>query len=94
MNLQPLNNHVILRNVEAATKTSGGLFLPESAKERPTEGVVVAMAKEIGEDLNLGDRVIYKKFAGDEITFDGEKLRLISYDDLLAIVPAGDAIPE
>lgn len=94
MDIQPLNNHVLVRYVEAVTKTASGLFLPETAQESPREGVVVAMAADVGDDLNLGDRVIYKKFTGDEITWDGEKLLLIAYPDLLARVPSTDAIPD
>jgi chaperonin GroES len=94
MDLQPLNHHVLLRHVEPATQTKSGLFLPEAAQEKPREGVVVAMASDVGDDLNLGDRVIYKKFAGDEITYEGEKLLLIAYADLLARLPATDSIPD
>ncbi len=94
MDIQPLNAHVLIRSVEAVTQTASGLFLPENAQEKPTEGVVVAMASDVGEDLKLGDRVIYKKYAGDEISFDGEKLRLVAYADLLARLPQGDVIPE
>lgn len=94
MDLQPLNNHVLVRHVEAKKQTASGLYLPEAAQEKPREGLVVAMASDVGDDLNLGDRVIYKKFAGDEITYGGEKLMLIAYADLLARLPATDAIPE
>lgn len=93
MNLQPLNGHVLLRGIEAATKTSSGLYLPESAVEKPTEGVVVAMASDVSKDLSLGDRVIYKKFSGEEVTYNGEKLRLLPFSDLLVKLPATDAIP-
>jgi chaperonin GroES len=93
MNLQPLNGHVLLRAVEAATKTASGIYLPETAVEKPTEGVVVAMASDVSKDLSLGDRVIYRKFSGEEITHDGQKLRLLPYADLLAKMPAADAIP-
>lgn len=94
MTLQPLNAHVLLRAVEATRQTASGLFLPDAAQEKPTEGVVVAMAADVGKDLNLGDRVIYKKYSGDEITYNGETLRLVAFADLLARIPAADAIPE
>ncbi|RME22199.1 MAG: co-chaperone GroES [Deltaproteobacteria bacterium] len=94
MDIQPLNAHVLIRNVEADTRTASGLYLPDNAQEKPTQGIVVAMASDVGEDLKLGDRVIYKKYAGEEITFDGEKLRLVPYADLLARLPQGDAIPD
>lgn len=93
MDLQPLNGHVIIRSLAAQTQTASGLFLPETATEKPSDGIVVAMASDVGKDLNLGDRVIYKKHAGDEITWQGEKLRLVAFADLLARVPQADAIP-
>jgi len=93
MDLQPLNGHVLIRHSEQATQTASGLFLPESAVEKPTQGVVVAMAPDVGKDLNLGDQVVYKKMAGDEITWEREKLRLVPFVDLLARIPAADAIP-
>lgn len=93
MEIQPLNGHVLIRSMEAQTKTASGLFLPDSAAEKPSEGVVIAMASDVGKDLNLGDRVIMKKHVGEEVTWQGEKLRLVAFADLLARVPPADAIP-
>lgn len=93
MEIQPLNGHVLVRTVPPKTQTTSGLYLPEVAAEKPSDGIVVAMASDVGKDLNLGDRVIYRKHAGDEVVWDGEKLRLLPYADLLARVPQADAIP-
>lgn len=94
MKIQPLGDYVLIRQVEAQAKSAGGLYLPESAKEAPDEGIVVAIAAEAGDDVAMNDRVIYKKFSGEEIEVDGEKLRLVSVGDLLAKYATADAIPE
>lgn len=94
MNLQPLGEYVLLQPIEAEEMTAGGLYVPESAKERPTEGLVVALAADSGDDIALGDRVIYKRYAGEEIHVDGDDYRLVPVGDLLAKYVAADAIPE
>lgn len=94
MNLQPLNGRVLLEPLEAADQTAGGIYVPESAKERPTEGIVRAISADAGEEIELGDRVMYKKFSGDEIHFEGSDYRLVSFEDLLAKYVAADEIPE
>lgn len=93
MNLQPLNGNVLLRLSEAPTRSARGLFLPDASTQRPSEGVVVALASDVGKDLDLGDRVLFRKNAGEELELDGEKLRLIAFSDLLARVPQADVIP-
>ncbi|MBN2798537.1 MAG: co-chaperone GroES [Deltaproteobacteria bacterium] len=94
MNIQPLGEYVLIRLVEATAKSAGGLFLPESAKETPDEGIVVAMAAEATDEVKIGDRVIYKKFSGNEIEVEGVKHRLMPAADLLAKYVEADAIPE
>ena len=93
MAIQPLNGNVLLRPMEPATKTSGGLYLPETAREAPAEGVIQALPPGDGAEVTIGDRVLYKRFAGEEITFGGEKLRLVPQGDLLAKYVEADAIP-
>lgn len=93
MNLQPLNGHVLLRYIEAEEKTSGGLFLPDTAREQPAEGIIEALPAGSSDEIAIGDRVIYKKHAGEEITLAGEKRRLIPEGDLLAKLVVADAIP-
>lgn len=84
MNLQPLNGHVLLRLVEAEEKTSGGIYVPDAARERPAEGVIEALPAGASDEIAIGDRVLYKKHAGEEITLAGVKRRLVPEGELLA----------
>lgn len=92
MKIQPLGDYVLIRQVEAEEMTAGGIYLPDTAREKPAEGLIVAVAADIGEDVAIGDKVIYKRFAGEELKIDGEKLRLVSVGDLLAKYVSGDEI--
>ncbi len=94
MNVQPLNDLVLLRPVEVEEKTEGGIYLPGSAQEQPAEGVVEAKAANASDDVDIGDRVVYKRFSGEEVTFDGTTFRLVSAGDLLAKYVEADEIPE
>lgn len=93
MDWKPLGDRVIVRTLEAEEKTAGGIVLPDTAKEKPQLGEVVAVGpgawSEKGERLPLevkvGDRVIYSKFAGDEIKFKGEKYLILSEREILAV---------
>jgi chaperonin GroES len=93
MNLQPLNGHVLLRLVEAEEKTKGGLYVPDSAREQPAEGYVEAKSSGSSDEIAIGDRVVYKKYSGEEISLDGTKYRLIQEGELLAKYVEADAIP-
>lgn len=93
MNLQPLNGHVLLRLVEADEKTKGGLYVPDSAREQPAEGYVEAKSSGASDEIAIGDRVLYKKYSGEEIDFEGSKYRLLPEGELLAKYVEADAIP-
>ncbi len=92
--IKPLMGYLLVEPSEAATKTSSGIILPESAKEQPAQGTVLA----IGEDfvlpngqvlrspVKVGDVVVYKKWGGDEIKIDGKELKLVKFEDLMAII--------
>lgn len=92
--IKPLAGYVLIRPSEAQTKTASGIYLPESAQEKKALGEVVS----IGEALSLpgghyitcpvkvGDRVYYKKWGGDEIDVEGEELKLVKFEDLIAIL--------
>ena len=93
MNLQPLEDRIVVRPDEAEEKTVSGLVIPDSAKEKPQQGEVLAIgpgrrAENTGElipiDLNVGDSVVYSKYGGTEITVDGEDLLILSSRDVLA----------
>ena len=95
MNMQPLGDRVIVKPLEAENKTKGGIVIPDTAKEKPQEGKVVAVGKgkvsESGQlqalEVKAGDRVLYGKYSGSEITTkDGEELLIMKEDDILAII--------
>jgi len=92
MTLQPLNDHVLLRPVEPEEKTASGLYLPDTARERPSEGILLAVPAGGAEGIAIGDRVIFKAHSGEEVHLDHETLRLVPMGDLLAKYVEGDAI--
>ena len=95
MNIQPLGDRVVVKQLEAETKTKGGIVLPDTAKEKPQEGKVVAVGKgkvlENGTiqplEVKVGDKILYGKYSGNEITTkEGEELLIMKEDDILAII--------
>ena len=94
LSVKPLMGYVLVEPSEADTKTSSGIYLPESAQEKPAQGKVVAcgdeMVMENGKTVKcpvkMGDKVVYKKWGGDEIKIDGKELKLVKFDDLMAIL--------
>lgn len=95
MKLQPLEDRIVVRANEAEEKTASGLVIPDTAKEKPQQGTVLAVgpgrrSEQTGEVLALGinvnDTVVYSKYGGTEITVDGEDLLILSSRDVLALV--------
>ncbi len=95
MNLQPLDDRIVVRQNEAEEKTASGLVIPDTAKEKPQQGEVLAVgpgkrAENTGEliplDLAVGDTVVYSKYGGTEIVVDGEDLLILTSRDVLAKV--------
>jgi len=95
MNIQPLGDRVVIKPLEAESKTKGGIVLPDTAKEKPQEGKVVAVGKGKVLDngtvqppeVKVGDKVLYGKYSGSEITTkDGEELLIMREEDILAII--------
>jgi len=95
MDIKPLGDRVVIKPLEAETKTKGGIVLPDTAKEKPQEGKVVAVgrgkASENGTiqvlEVKAGDKVLYGKYSGNEITTkDGEELLIMREEDILAII--------
>jgi len=95
MNIQPLGDRVVVKPLEAESKTKGGIVLPDTAKEKPQEGKVVAVGKgkvlDSGSvqtpEVKVGDKVLYGKYSGNEITTkDGEELLIMREEDILAII--------
>jgi len=94
-NIKPLHDRVIIRRIEDSTdKTAGGLFIPDTAKEKPQEGEVIAAGegkyKEDGTrqtlDVKAGDRVLFGKYSGSEIKLDGEEFIIMREDEILGII--------
>lgn len=87
--ITPLHDRVIVRPAAAETKTAGGIIIPDTAKEKPQRGVVVAAGpgkKDEPITVKAGDSVLYSKYAGTEINVDGEELIIMRESDILAIV--------
>ena len=94
MKLQPLNDRVIVKRKEAEVTTTSGIIIPDTAKEKPQEGEVIAVGKGrkkddgtvLPLDVKAGDRVLFGKYSGNEIKVDGEELIMMREDDILAII--------
>ncbi|BCA80736.1 co-chaperone GroES [Desulfuromonas sp. AOP6] len=94
MNIRPLHDRIIVERVEEETMTAGGLIIPDSAKEKPQQGVVVAAGKGkvtedgkvLGMDVKVGDRVLFGKYAGTEIKIEGKEFLMMREDDILGVV--------
>lgn len=85
MKLTPLADRIVLKQIEAEEKTASGIILPDSAKEKPSEGKVVAVGKDVKE-VKAGDTVLYSKYGPTEVKVDGEDLLVVKEEDILAIV--------
>ncbi|MBF9034169.1 co-chaperone GroES [Rhodobacterales bacterium HKCCE2091] len=94
MAFKPLHDRVLVRRVESDEKTKGGLIIPDSAKEKPSEGEVIACGegarKDSGELIEMGvkpgDRILFGKWSGTEVTVDGEELLIMKESDILGII--------
>ena len=84
MAIQPINNRVVLRPKKAEEKTSGGIYIPDTAQEKSQEGTIVAVPQIDKCPIAAGDVVLYDSFAGTEITLNGETLLLLKIDEILA----------
>ena len=94
MKLRPLQDRVLVRRVEPEVKTAGGIFIPDTAQEKPTEGEVVAvgpgMRDEAGKvhplEVKSGDRVLFGKWSGTEVKLDGEDLMIMKETDIMGVL--------
>jgi chaperonin GroES len=97
MKIQPLHDRVLIRRVEEEEKTRGGIIIPDTAKEKPQEGIVVATGKgKVRDDGRItplgvaaGDRVMFSKYAGNDVTLNGEDYTILREEDVLAVVDGG-----
>ncbi|MDH5671619.1 MAG: co-chaperone GroES [Myxococcales bacterium] len=94
MRIRPLQDRVLVSRIQEQEKTAGGIIIPDSAKEKPAEGKILAVGKgKILEDgstrkpeVKVGDRVLFSKYGGTDITVDGEQLLIMREDDILGVV--------
>ena len=93
MNIQPLGDRVVVRPLEAEEKTKGGIILPDTAKEKPQQGVVIAVGPGRFEDgklvpmgVKVGDKVLLAKWGGNEIKYNGEEYLILKESELLAVI--------
>ena len=99
MGFRPLHDRVVIRRVEAEEKTAGGIIIPDTAKEKPMEGVVIAVGpgarNEQGQlvalDVKEGDRILFGKWSGTEVKIDGEELVIVKESDILGIIEGSAA---
>ncbi len=86
MKVTPLGDRILIKQTESEEKTKGGLFIPDTAKEKTTEGIVEAIGDSEDIKVKVKDRVIYDKYAGTTISIDGEDRLILKMDDILAVV--------
>src|SRR3954462_9423175 len=94
MKFRPLHDRVVVRRIDAEEKTKGGIIIPDTAKEKPQEGVVVAVGpgardesgKIVTVDLRAGDRVLFGKWSGAEVKIDGDDLLIMKESDIMGVV--------
>jgi chaperonin GroES len=94
MKFRPLHDRVVVRRIEADTKTAGGIIIPDTAKEKPSEGEIVAVGpggrdeagKLIPIDLKVGDKVLFGKWSGTEVKIDGKDLLIMKESDILGVI--------
>lgn len=93
MNIKPLADRVVVKALPMEEKTKSGIIMPDTAKEKPQEGEVVAVGpgkmekgERIALDVKVGDRVIYSKYAGTEVKYDGQEYLILKENDILAVI--------
>lgn len=92
--IKPLEDRIVIRQVDSEEKTASGLYIPDAAKEKPQEGEVLAVGpgrvddygNRVPVDVKVGDHVIFSRYGGTEVKYDGEELQILSARDVLAIV--------
>lgn len=94
MNIRPLHDRILVRRVDSETKTAGGIIIPDSAQEKPSEGEVVAVGdgarddsgKVHALDVKKGDRILFGKWSGTEVKVDGEELLIMKESDVMGVI--------
>jgi chaperonin GroES len=94
MKLRPLQDRILVQRVEEETKTKGGIIIPDTAKEKPAEGKVVAVGegrvgddgKKVALEVKAGDRILFGKYSGTEVKIEGEEFLIMREDDVLGVI--------
>ncbi|MEE4288208.1 MAG: co-chaperone GroES [Erythrobacter sp.] len=94
MAFRPLHDRVLVRRIEADTKTAGGIIIPDSAQEKPSEGEVIAVGDGVRDDdgdrialdVKVGDRILFGKWGGTEVKIDGEDLLIMKESDIMGVI--------
>ena len=94
MKVRPLHDRLVVRRIEEKTTARGGIVIPDTAKEKPTEGEVLAVGngrvlengEKVGLDVKVGDRILFGKYSGNEIEIEGQEVLIIREDEVLAIM--------
>ena len=94
MKFRPLHDRVVVKRIEAEEKTTGGIIIPDTAKEKPSQGEVIAVGlggrdengKLIPIDIQVGDRVLFGKWSGTEVKIDGEELKIMKESDVMGVI--------
>jgi len=100
MKFRPLHDRVVVRRLEAEEKTAGGIIIPDTAKEKPMEGEVIAVGpgardeagKLVPLDVKAGDRILFGKWSGTEVKLDGEELLIMKESDIMGIIEGTPAV--
>lgn len=96
MKIRPLNDRILVKRLEGEAKTAGGIIIPDSAKEKPAEGEVVAVGpgklndagQRVEMGVKVGDRVLFSKYGGTDVKLDGEDYLIMREDDILGVIQA------
>jgi chaperonin GroES len=99
MNVRPLHDRIIVQRIEEAEQKIGGIIIPDTAKEKPQQGKVIAAGagkvkddgKRVALDVKAGDLILFGKYSGQEIKLDGEEYLIMREDEVLAVIDDGDA---
>lgn len=94
MKIRPLNDRVLVQRMEEETKTKGGIIIPDTAKEKPAEGKIIAVGhgrlgddgKRVALEVKKGDRVLFSKYGGTEVKVEGDEYLIMREDDILGII--------
>ncbi len=96
MKIRPLNDRILVKRLESETTTAGGIIIPDSAKEKPAEGQIVAVGvgklndkgERVALEVKVGDAVLFSKYGGTDVKIDGEEFLIMREDDILGVVEA------